>query len=244
MSDFRRTGERQNDGLWSHGSSFLRSSAITGSSWRLTAAPLMEKHALWQMYGTVESPAKLSKNIFFMHFHHTQKRQARWEARFQGSALTLRCDGRLIEMRLQKNRAEGAFLHCLVHHPTEWFIVFQQAAKPTLAPNSPSLWEWLKQLNSPNQRGLTPFALDSSSSFLGILEFHLTSLTKEKQHGNNNWLYILLPAQKKFPPQKAETQIVCLRSFAQIAGIKNIFSCRTYANKSLYYANHVHLIFT
>lgn len=95
-----------------------------------------------------------------------------------------------------------------------------------------------------NQRGLTPFALDSSSSVLGILEFHLTSLTKEKLHGNNNWLYILLPALKKFPPQKAEMQIVCLRSFAQMAGIKNIFSCSTYANKSLYYANHVHLIFT
>lgn len=80
----------QNDGLWSHLSSFISSSAITVSSWRLTAAPLMWKHALRQIYGTVESAAKLSKNIFFMHFHHAQKRQSRWEARFKGSEHTLR----------------------------------------------------------------------------------------------------------------------------------------------------------
>lgn len=55
-------------------------------------------------------------------------------------------------------RAERVFFYCFMHHPTEWFIAFQQAAEQTLALNS-----WLKPLNSPDQRGLTPFALGSSS---------------------------------------------------------------------------------
>lgn len=47
------------------------------------------------------------KNIFFMHFHHAQERQSRWEARFKGPALTLRCDGPLMEMWLQKTSAQS-----------------------------------------------------------------------------------------------------------------------------------------
>lgn len=43
------------------------------------------------------------KNIFFMHFHHAQRRTARWAPRFEGLAFTLRCDGWLIEIQLQKN---------------------------------------------------------------------------------------------------------------------------------------------
>lgn len=55
-----------------------QSSAMTIKPSRLTAAPLMSEHALWQIYGYMRNAAKLSrKNIFFMHFHPLQKRQAR-----------------------------------------------------------------------------------------------------------------------------------------------------------------------
>lgn len=59
-----------------------QSSAITINPSRLTAASLMSKHALWQIYGYMGNTAKLSPkkktpNIFFMHFHPPQKKTSK-----------------------------------------------------------------------------------------------------------------------------------------------------------------------
>lgn len=239
----------QNDGLWSHLSSFISSSAITVSSWRLTAAPLMWKHALRQIYGTVESAAKLSKNIFFMHFHHAQKRQSRWEARFKGSEHTrwrsvtvdwLRCG-------FKRTSAQSRKSVFLLFHASSNRMIYSISTGRRANISSELMTQTAEQTNAVwlhLHLVLLLFRNLIISFFNFIYNFIIsTFLTAEKHNGNNNCFYILLPARQKFPPQKAEMQISCLRSFSQITGIKNIFSCRNSANKSLYYANHVHLIF-
>lgn len=155
------------------------------SSWRLTAAPLMSKHALWQIYGAVESPAKLSKNIFFMHFHHAQRRQARWARGFKGSALTLGCDGRVIEMRLQKDvypeRRERASALSLFRSSSNRIIYDIPTGCRANIGSGPALWEWLKPWKSSNQRGLTAFAPPSSPITLQIISFYFSQKTKTRQ---------------------------------------------------------------
>lgn len=58
--------KRQSQSLIRSWKSFnSQSSAITLNPSRLTAGPLMSKHALWQIYGYMGSTAKLSKKTFF-----------------------------------------------------------------------------------------------------------------------------------------------------------------------------------
>lgn len=63
-----------------------QSSAITINPSRLTAASLMSKHALWQIYGYMGNTAKLSKKKNTKHFFHALSSSSKKDKQGEGDA--------------------------------------------------------------------------------------------------------------------------------------------------------------
>lgn len=143
-------------------------------------------------------------------------------------------------MRLQKDvdpeRRERARFHCSAHHPTESFMAFQPS-KHWLWTCSLRMTKAMEELKPTwSDCACTPppllFTNHSSNHFILLL-------SQEKNKTNKNRLNILLPAQQKFPPEKAE-----IRTFTASPGSLGSRTCRTEANKASRYSNRVHLTFS